>query len=179
MRGDPSLLLDLNEPTSNCDLSRTAVACNDQPLFKAPTIEEMVDERLYVYQNVSRFAFAAENVEYVDFGCQYWPAMPPEKFQGPWNHTLQNPILVLSNTLDPITPVLSGQTVAELLGSSARLLIMDGPGHTTIALPSLCVKTHLNAFFANGTLPPEGTVCPTSAGPFPSPDEDGELIREL
>jgi len=55
MLWDHSRLLDLNEPVGDRDLSRTPGTYNDQPLFKAPTIEEMVNKRLYVYENVSRY----------------------------------------------------------------------------------------------------------------------------
>ncbi|TCD60115.1 hypothetical protein EIP91_010703 [Steccherinum ochraceum] len=178
MQGDGTLLLNANEPTVDRSSSRTAVTCNDQASFPhAPTLEEIVDERIDVFKHVTKFAFAAGNLENDDFGCQYWDVPPPpEKFQGPWNHSLRNPILVVSNTLDPVTPLASGLRVQELLGSSARLLVVDSPGHCSLALPSHCLKTHVNAFFANGTLPPEGTLCPVSAGPFSEGDPDRAML---
>lgn len=36
-----------------------------------------------------------------------------------------------------------------------------------MALPSFCTIRHLRAFFANGTLPKEGTVCDVDVSPFP------------
>lgn len=100
MEGDASAILNANDAVVDRSVSRTAVTCNDQTHFKAPSLEAVVDERMYVHQNVSRFAFAAVNVENDDFGCQYWDvAPPPEKFQGPWNHTFRNPVLIASNTV--------------------------------------------------------------------------------
>ena len=106
-----------------------------------------MDEWLDVYQKVSPLVFSSVTSE-PDLGCEYWPVTPPERFQGPWNNTLSNTILVLSNTVsetskqyltpflvltwtvqeDPITPLDSALKVEDLLGDSARLLLQDGPG---------------------------------------------------
>lgn len=80
------------------DLERSAVSCNDNKPFKAPTPEEVIDEQLDVLQHVSRFSLAVVVAE-PDAGCQYWPVTPPERFLGPWNHTLRNPMLIVSNTV--------------------------------------------------------------------------------
>ncbi|KAH8102176.1 Alpha/Beta hydrolase protein [Cristinia sonorae] len=168
MDGDGSAIMDAIGTAGERDLARAAVSCNDQPHFDAPKIEDIVDEQLYTYQNVSRFIFAVANLENADFGCQHWSITPPERFHGPWSHTLKNPILILSNTADPVTPLASGKKVQEQLGNSSRLLVLDGPGHTSIFLPSSCIKEHMNAYFANGRLPPEGTVCSVDLGPFSS-----------
>ncbi|KAH8108143.1 TAP-like protein-domain-containing protein [Cristinia sonorae] len=166
MKGDGSHILDALEPKMYLDLERSAVTCNDNPTFAPPTAEDVVDELLYVYQNVSRFAFAVVTTE-PDAGCEYWPVTPPERFEGPWNHTLSNTILVLSNTEDPVTPLDSALQVQDLLGDSARLLVQDGPGHVTLALPSFCTQSHVQAFFSNGTLPPKDTICKPDITPFP------------
>lgn len=86
------------------DMERSAVSCNDHIPFTAPSVEEVIDEWLYVYENVSRFAFSVVTME-PDGGCQYWPVTPPERFNGPWNHTLKNPMLVLSARVSRRIPV--------------------------------------------------------------------------
>ena len=60
-----------------------------------PSAEAIIDEWLDVYENVTRFAFSVVATEQ-DGGCHYWPARPPERFSGPWNRTLRNPMLVMS-----------------------------------------------------------------------------------
>lgn len=84
-----------------------------------------------------------------------------------------------------MTPLRSGELVKKLLGNSSSLLIQDSPGvrlilcptqpsaylflppqHCTIALPSLCTINVTRSFFADGTLPPPGTVCPIDHPPF-------------
>ncbi|KAF7790649.1 hypothetical protein EIP86_001605 [Pleurotus ostreatoroseus] len=80
------------------DLERSAVSCNDNRPFTPPAPETVIDEALDVFQEVSRLVFSVFTTE-PDGGCQYWPVTPPERFEGPWNHTLRNPILIVSNTV--------------------------------------------------------------------------------
>jgi len=168
--GEGRHVLNALAPNMYRDLERSGVSCNDNPSLPRASAEDVVDELLYVYQNVSRFVFSVVTTE-PDAGCEYWPVTPPERFQGPWNHTLRNPILVLSNTEDPVTPMDSALKVQDLLGESARLLLQDGPGHVTLALPSFCTASHVQAFYSNGTLPAKGTVCKPDIDPFPNPDD--------
>lgn len=99
MNGNGTALLNLNAMSSPphvaYDLVRSAVSCNDNMPFVPPSAEEAIDEWLYVYENVSRFVFSVVTSE-PDTGCQHWSVTPPERFNGPWNHTLRNPILVAS-----------------------------------------------------------------------------------
>ncbi|KAI0772752.1 TAP-like protein-domain-containing protein [Trametes elegans] len=165
--GDGSAVLNsLQASQFLVDLERSAVSCNDNKPFPAPTPEEVIDEQLYALEHVSRFSLSVVVAE-PDAGCQYWPVTPPERFLGPWNHTLRNPILIISNTADPATPLANGKVVHETLGNSSRLLVQDSPGHCSLALPSLCTVRAMRAFFANGTLPAEGTVCDVDQTPFP------------
>ncbi|KAI0708631.1 TAP-like protein-domain-containing protein [Earliella scabrosa] len=175
MAGDASEVLNTVNTPQYVDLQRSGVSCNDQKPFPAPTPEETVDELIDVYTNVTRFNFAV-TISEADSGCQYWPVSPPEKFLGPWNNTLKNPVLIVSNTGDPVTPLSNAKIVEQVLGDSAALLVQDGPGHTSLALPSACTMQNLNAFFANGTLPTEGTICAVDGSAFPEPEETGGVI---
>lgn len=97
IKGDGTAVLNAVIPRPG-DLARSAVSCNDNKPFKTPAPEVVVDELLDVFHNVSRLSFTVVTTE-PDMGCQYWPVTPPERFQGPWNQTLRNPMLVLSNTV--------------------------------------------------------------------------------
>ncbi|KAI0767486.1 TAP-like protein-domain-containing protein [Fomes fomentarius] len=168
LAGDVSGVLDVVNTPQYVDLQRSGVSCNDQKPFKAPTPEETIDEAIDVYEKVTRFNLAVTIAE-ADSGCQYWPVSPPEKYTGPWNNTLKNPLLIISNTNDPATPLSSGRIVHQALGNSSALLVQDSPGHTSLALTSTCTILTTRAFFANGTLPAEGTICPVDGSPFPEP----------
>ncbi|KAI0372413.1 hypothetical protein BV20DRAFT_991265 [Pilatotrama ljubarskyi] len=168
MAGNGTAVLNSVNTKDLKDLERSAVSCNDNKPFAPPTPEEVIDEQLYDTEHVSRFSLTVVISE-PDAGCQFWPVTPPERFLGPWNHTLRNPMLIISNTLDPATPLASGKRALKRQGKkSAGLLVQDGPGHTSFALPSLCTAQHVRTYFANGTLPAEGTVCPVDVLPFES-----------
>ncbi|KAI0701848.1 TAP-like protein-domain-containing protein [Cytidiella melzeri] len=177
MLGNGGHILDALQQNPARDLQRSAVSCNDNAPFEMPPVEDIVDELLEVYHNVTRAVFSVVTTE-PDAGCQNWPVSPPERFQGPWNHTLRNPILVFSNTADPVTPLDSGRKVVEQLGDSSRLVIQDSPGHCTLAMQSQCSGDVLRAYFADGTLPTPDTVCKTDSLPFDDDDSSSSLSAE-
>ena len=58
--------------------------------------------------------------------------------------------------------------------------------HCSHALPSLCTTKAMRAFFADGTLPEEGTICSVDASPFPLngtaqeySEEDAKLLESV
>ncbi|KAH9928020.1 TAP-like protein-domain-containing protein [Epithele typhae] len=166
MAGDASAVLNLINTKGLVDLERSAVTCNDVRPFAGPTPEAWVEVGLAAL-NISRFALAGTTTE-PDDGCEFWPASPPERFEGPFNSTLRNPILIVSNTVDPATPLTNGEAVHALLQNSSALLVQNGPGHTSIQLTSTCTILSTRAYFADGSLPAEGTVCEIDASPFAS-----------
>jgi len=46
------------------------------------------------------------------------------------------------------------------------LLTVDGPGHCSVAAPSLEAVDYIRRYFHTGELPPEGTVCEPFSVPF-------------
>ncbi|MCD2193191.1 alpha/beta fold hydrolase [Actinomycetospora endophytica] len=96
--------------------------------------------------------------------CVDWPAIDPDRYLGPWNAPLRAPALVINAREDPDTPLANARaTAAEL--SSARLLTVDGFGHTTLDLPSRCAQDAAAAYLVDPTRPPaDGTVCPPDPG---------------
>ncbi|OBZ74766.1 hypothetical protein A0H81_05697 [Grifola frondosa] len=94
------------------------------------------------------------------FYCPFWPVRAVERYTGPFNSSLANPILVIGNTDDPITPFEGAQTVADLLGDKATLIRQNGFGHSSFAGYSSCVIDIVRAYMENGTLPlGDDTVC--------------------
>ncbi len=85
------------------EVNRLGVTCADSPPpqnpSEFPTAEELADIGLATIQNVSKHFGASVSISEPDGGCQFWPAKPSERFTGPWNHTLKNPILIVSNTV--------------------------------------------------------------------------------
>jgi hypothetical protein len=74
-------------------------------------------------------------------------------------------VLVIGNTFDPATPYEGAVAMANDL-ARARLLTVDGYGHTVLLNPSACASTYESSYFVDGTLPPPGTVCQQDQQPF-------------
>jgi len=99
--------------------------------------------------------------------CSSWPTSPDRR-AGPWSAFTSSPVLVVGNYFDGITGYDGAVASSELLRNS-RLLSYAGWGHTAF-LRSPCITEHVISYLADGTLPPEGTVCPANPNPFlPTP----------
>ncbi|KAJ7463036.1 hypothetical protein FB451DRAFT_1266699 [Mycena latifolia] len=180
MAGNGTMLFDKlatprAETTPSYDLVRLGVTCMDSPPpaspAEVPTAEDLAAEFLRTMREVSPHFGASVSVGEPDGGCQYWPVRGPERFAGPWNATLEWPMLIVSNTMDPITPIQSGLRINSLMGSSTRIIIQDGPGHCSTATPTLCTTKLVRGYYA-GILPENGTTCDTSYDFFPGPSTD-------
>jgi pimeloyl-ACP methyl ester carboxylesterase len=97
--------------------------------------------------------------------CASWPATAAERYAGPWDRPTAHPILVIGNTVDPETPYEGAVAMAREL-ARARLLTVDGYGHSALLNPSTCASQHVSDYLVDGRLPPEGTVCPQDQPPF-------------
>jgi pimeloyl-ACP methyl ester carboxylesterase len=99
-----------------------------------------------------------------DEACSTWPVAQLDTYRGPWNAPT-SPILVIGNTTDPATPLQDSVVMSHEL-ANARLLVVDGYGHTEFLNPSTCAATYETAYFLTGALPPAGTICQPNEAPF-------------
>lgn len=89
-------------------------------------------------------------------------------FRGPPSaNKTKHPILFMSNTIDPVTPLRAAQKMSKLFGGS-RLLVQDSVGHSTFAAASKCTWQYATKYMQDASLPPEGTVCKADEVPFKS-----------
>ncbi|KAE8423520.1 TAP-like protein-domain-containing protein [Aspergillus pseudocaelatus] len=95
-----------------------------------------------------------------DMRCAQWnkKMYAKERYTGDFDIKTPHPVLVLSNTYDPSTPLAAAKNLSATMEGSV-LLEQNGYGHTTLSVPSLCTAKVVRAFFSNGTLPAEGTIC--------------------
>ncbi|GAA5838517.1 hypothetical protein JCM3766R1_006000 [Sporobolomyces carnicolor] len=102
--------------------------------------------------------------------CRRWTPEPFETYRGPW--TVEDglrktafPILFLSMTADPVTPLSSARQMAANFGpESATLLIQKGFGHCSVAQPSVCTAKKARAYFLQGSVPKLNTTCDSDPG---------------
>ncbi|KAH6629591.1 putative hydrolases or acyltransferase [Boeremia exigua] len=130
------------------------IACADGA-FQAETPEDMYSW-IQAQTAVSTFGDT--------FGTQMWPCAQwkfeaKERYTGPWNAiNTSYPILFISGSHDPITPLSSGyEASANFPGS--RMLVHNGHGHAVMNHPSACTIKAIADYFNEGTLPGVGTVC--------------------
>ncbi|MER7581830.1 alpha/beta hydrolase [Kitasatospora sp. NPDC097691] len=102
---------------------------------------------------------------WADERCADWPARDRDRYDGPWNHPTAQPILVVADTGDPAMPYEGSRAMARSL-ARARLLTVDGYGHTVLANPSDCAARHETRYLVDGVLPAPGTVCAPDQRPF-------------
>ncbi|KAJ3498915.1 hypothetical protein NLJ89_g10160 [Agrocybe chaxingu] len=108
--------------------------------------------------------------------CSGWK-VHPNNFKGPISGNTSFPLLIIGNTADPVTP-LSMAKKASLAFPGSVVLTYDIPGHTSFAWPSLCIISHVQLYFRNGTLPAEGSVCNDAVIPF-FPSTSTTAARDL
>jgi pimeloyl-ACP methyl ester carboxylesterase len=101
--------------------------------------------------------------------CAAWPAdLSHDRYTGPWNRRTVRPILVIGNTGDPVTPYSAAVAMSRDL-AQARLLTVDGYGHTEFYNPSTCATAYEISYLETGALPPAGIVCQQDTPPFTVP----------
>ncbi|KAE9372919.1 hypothetical protein N431DRAFT_376208 [Stipitochalara longipes BDJ] len=141
----------------------TAVACTDTGgLFYNSSFAEYA-KRLPVLQKQSWIG--GNSVWGQLLPCLSWGIRSDDVFSGPFGGRTDRPMLVVSNTLDPVTPIMNGKKSARIF-SNAELLTIEGTGHTSLGSQNACASKKIGAFFQTGTLPGEDNYCPLEAGPW-------------
>ncbi|KAK0479822.1 TAP-like protein-domain-containing protein [Armillaria luteobubalina] len=98
--------------------------------------------------------------------CSGWKFHREGVFRGPITANTSYPILFIGNTADPLTPLsLAKKTSCTFPGSI--VLTQNSSGHTSLAAWSACRNAHVQAYFQNGILPDDETVCEVESEMFP------------
>jgi pimeloyl-ACP methyl ester carboxylesterase len=97
--------------------------------------------------------------------CSTWPVRSAHPYRGRWDSPTADPVLVIGNTFDPATPLRGAKAMAGAL-DKARLLTVDGYGHTVLLNPSSCADRYESRYFISGSLPPKGARCRQDGNPF-------------
>ncbi|CAE6481040.1 unnamed protein product [Rhizoctonia solani] len=180
--GNPAPLLNkiLPDPSrdrfDHANLARYAVTCIDSlPFNKSdpstfPTPEHLARRIVARVNSTSKYFGGSPGLTDIDGGCQFWPVDGVERYAGPWNRTLANPVMVISSSVDPITPLASARFINDALGDMSRLVIVNAPGHG-VPFPSLCQFKASLDYFNNGTLPKDELKCETEYGAFEDPTQ--------
>ncbi|EKM51091.1 uncharacterized protein PHACADRAFT_212991 [Phanerochaete carnosa HHB-10118-sp] len=90
--------------------------------------------------------------------CSGWTIRAKDSFNGSFETNTSFPILLIGNSLDPVTPMVNAHIMSAGFKGSV-VLQQNSTGHTSLSGQSTCIAMALNAYFNNGTLPAPGTVC--------------------
>lgn len=136
-----------------------AIVCSESP-----------NPRPAAYRSLSRFARDRSGAvgpywSWTSEPCASWPETAANRYAGPWNRRTANRVLVIGNTHDPATPYRGAKAMTRLL-ARARLLTVDGYGHTSLTNPSACANRHVSRYLIDGNLPPRGARCQQDREPF-------------
>lgn len=122
--------------------------------------------------------------------CANWDLRPAWPFSWPESASVgngngrtapidtANPLLFLSTTRDPVTPLVNAQKMQSLF-KGAGLSVTEGDGHCSTSAPSLCGAQAVRDYFQKGVLPREGLVCVPEVGPFDVEYGDGVWMENL
>ncbi|KAK0187548.1 Alpha/Beta hydrolase protein [Armillaria mellea] len=86
---------------------------------------------------------------------------------GPITGNTSYPILLIGNTADPVTPLTEAKKLSTAFSGSV-VLTQNSSGHTSISASSECTQGYIQAYFQNGTLPKDGTICKVESEMFPT-----------
>ncbi|KXJ90455.1 TAP-like protein-domain-containing protein [Microdochium bolleyi] len=138
-----------------------AIACADG-VPNNDTLEDFV-EILERYRGIS--TVSGEVNAAMRLACVGRTVRPKWRFEGPFGGETRHPILYVANVADNITPLISARNNSELFPGSV-ILTQNSYGHTTLSAPSTCTAAHIRAYFQNGSLPADETLCEPDFYPF-------------
>jgi pimeloyl-ACP methyl ester carboxylesterase len=106
---------------------------------------------------------------YSELAWGLYPITANSVFDGPFRNPQDAATtLVVGTAYAPATPYKEAQRLTAQLGN-ARLLTMDGDGHTAYGGNSTCIDAAVESYVDTLALPAAGTRCPQDLVPFASP----------
>ncbi|KAL0934997.1 uncharacterized protein CTRU02_209588 [Colletotrichum truncatum] len=100
----------------------------------------------------------------VALSCTGWSISSNDVFEGPYGGNTSYPLLFVSNTFDPTTPIENAIANAPKFRNSRRLTI-DGLGHNSFTTDNLCGFEAIRSYFQDKMCGREH-YCPLEIGPF-------------
>jgi len=104
----------------------------------------------------------------ISMRCAAWPIKPlfrlgdnDDNFHGNTSH----PILWVSTTADPVTPLYSARVMAKRFPGSV-VLAQDSAGHCSLSTPTACTVGAIKTYFQTGVLPPPDSLCAPPNSPW-------------
>jgi len=154
-------------PNPHPNVAMNAVLCGDGHDQTALTLPAFTP---YWHAMHSAFPTAGSVWSMLRMRCAAWPIRPRHRFPDPFaapKATTAHPLLFLSTTADPVTPLRSARLMHRIFPGSA-LVVVDGAGHTSLAVPNACSLAHIRRYFQTGAVPrrPGPVLCVPPPSPW-------------
>jgi hypothetical protein len=107
-----------------------------------------------------------DTADHVVAACAHWKLPAKERYSGDFQVKTKNPLLLIGNTGDPVTPLASARNMSSGFDGSV-VLEHPGFGHASVLTQaSRCTVEAIRAYFEDGTLPEDGAVCAPEPAPY-------------
>ncbi|OAF98985.1 uncharacterized protein CC84DRAFT_1105051, partial [Paraphaeosphaeria sporulosa] len=148
----------------NYDTAQDAILCGDG----VPITDLDISGMEAYWQLLESISPAAAGIwAMLRMKCAAWPITPlytfgrDDNFHGKTAH----PVLFISNTADPVTPLRSARAMSKRFPGS-ELLVQDAQGHCALSVPTACTVAAVKTYFQSGDLPAPDTLCVPPVSPF-------------
>ncbi|CCA72949.1 hypothetical protein PIIN_06904 [Serendipita indica DSM 11827] len=140
-------------PNILLDAVAIAIYCSDRVDSAGETTEDLFKAYVTTSQRTSNLAAAGVS-QNMRSHCHRFTSRAVERLPQGMNKKPKDVVLVIGSTGDPITPFQSARRLSSsaFLGSQARLLQFNAPGHGAHAIKSTCIDDVVRKF-VRGTLP--------------------------
>lgn len=137
------------------DTTTYAVLCSDSVDQTSVDIGEM-EKYWHALEKFSPSAGAYWSM--LKMKCTGWKIKASYKYTGEFGGNTSHPILWLSTTADPVTPLHSARIMSNRFPGSV-VLIQDSAGHCSLSTPTPCTEKAIREYFQSGSLPDPEQVC--------------------
>jgi hypothetical protein len=97
--------------------------------------------------------------------CAQWPITAKESYEGVFNVETKTPVLLMGSKYDAPSSIAGAYNASASLANSV-VIEVQGAGHTSYSLPSICAGRHILAYWTNGTLPKDNVKCEVDTNPW-------------
>lgn len=150
----------------SADNAGTLILCMDQAGRYNLSTEALWEEHVAKLNN--RSSYVGDSWASLGLVCKDMQIFTPPSQQlshTPSANQTSFPILFIGNTVDPVTPLKEAKKMSSLFNGSV-VLEQNSVGHCSVSSFSKCTAGYIQRYFADGSLPAEGTVCQPEGLPF-------------
>ncbi|KAI0185129.1 Alpha/Beta hydrolase protein [Xylaria flabelliformis] len=137
-----------------------------------PQDRQTILDWLIPFINRSLFAPTEHGIYYAK---QQWIIPKTHDYVPAYGVETAHPLLILTTTYDPVCPMVSARS-AQRAYKGSQIVEVEGYGHCSTAVPSVCLARHVRAYLKNGTVPISHTKCKVDGGYFPRLGENTTAV---